>query len=248
MLRRIVTLACVSFVAGGFALHAAEPAASQPKQPKWAGHLDLGALQTQGNTAKLSATLTAGLTRKVPKHEIDLSANATYGESQDVKDTNKGGLKGRFSWLFTPEFFAFTEGVGEYDEFQSLDLRTRAALGVGWKLLAIPTTELSVRLGGGWVSETYEDPLPDDSFAAVTFGLDFLQRIGEHLVFTQKLDTETSAEDNEDWLLTSETELRSRLSEQISLSLVALNKYDNNPPGDLEENDLTLTTTLGFNF
>jgi hypothetical protein len=46
----------------------------------------------------------------------------------------------------------------------------------------------------------------------------------------------------------AEVALKSKLSKQISLIVSVTDRYDNDPPPGLEENDFTLMTALGFAF
>lgn len=218
------------------------------KHTPWTGSIDLGLVQMDGNTEKTSVRLAVSAAKQMESDRLEASCYVNYGETDGREDTSQGGASARYKLFHVPKFFSYYEAGVEYDEFQSLDFRSRIGLGVGRQFIDTSVTQLSGRIGGLWINENYERPIQDESYAALALGMDFMRRLGKNLVLTQKISLDVSVEDTEDALLTSETGLRTDLSEKMSLSIVVIDRYDNNPPAGLTENDFTLTTTVGYRF
>ena len=125
---------------------------------------------------------------------------------------DKGQVGGRYSYFHTARFFSYYEGSFEYGRLRSLDLRSRLGAGLGRTFAKTGAAELSLRLGGVWVREDYEDPAPDKSYGAASAGIDFQHKLTAGLSFFQKLSADASAEDIRDSLVTSETGLRTMLT------------------------------------
>ena len=65
---------------------------------------------------------------------------------------------------------------------------------------------------------------------------------------TIKTSSDRDFEDADNWTINSEAALKSKLTERISLIISAADKYDNDPPPGVKENDFTLMTALGITF
>lgn len=223
-------------------------AAWKPPASRWQGNVDLGFVEMSGNTEKTSVNISVAAAKESKKDRLEASSGVNYGQTEGQEDTQKGYIAARYSLYHTDKFFSYYESAMEYDGFQSLDSRSKIGLGVGRRFINTDTTKLNCRIGGLWINEDYEAPLPDDSYGAVSVGLNLTRQLRRNLVFVQKFSFDMSIEDTDNSLLTSESGLRTDLSDRLSISILAVDKYDNNPPANLEKNDLTLTTSLGYRF
>ena len=225
-----------------------DAAALKPPAPRWHGNVDLGFVEMSGNTEKTSVNVSVAAAKESKKDHMEASASVNYGQTDGQEDTQKGYIAARYSFYHTDKFFSYYESAMEYDEFQMLDSRSKLGLGVGRRFINTDTTKLNCRIGGLWINEDYEAPLPDDSYGAVSAGLNLTRQLRRNLVFIQKLRLDVSVADADNYLVTSESGFRTDLSDRLSISILAVDKYDNDPPADLEKNDLTLTTSLGYRF
>src|SRR5262245_6287443 len=84
---------------------AAAPA--EEKTDKWETSAAVGATVTKGNSDTLLLTANFLSTRKWDQHEIRLGADGTYGERDDVKDTESLHGFAQYNRLFTERVYGY---------------------------------------------------------------------------------------------------------------------------------------------
>jgi putative salt-induced outer membrane protein len=224
--------------------------AKKPAPPpvKWSGNLNLSWTQTAGNTESLAVSISAGATRKAEKNLFEATAQVHYGETDGDQTTDKGDSLLRFSYFHTKRFFSFCEGGVYYDDFRKLDVGTRIGAGVGRKFVETERTKLNGRIGAAWTAEEYMEGYDDERYTSATAGFDLSHSITKTLVFTLKASSDVDTNDSENWTLVAEAALKSKISERVSIIVSATDKYDNDPPAGVKENDFTLMVGIGFAF
>jgi len=252
---KVTMLACVPAILLCALLHAAqeEPAPQRneklaAERAKWSGNLNFGWTQTSGNTDSTSLSISAAAARKTEKNLLEASGQLLYGETDGNETTNKGESLVRFSYFHTKKFFSYCEGGAYYDEFRNLDVGIRLAAGVGRKFLDTEKTRLSGRFGIAWTMEDYGIGMEDEDYTSATAGLDYSRNLSDNLLFTFQVSVDQDLAESENWILNAEAALKSKLSGRISLIVSAADRYDNDPPPGVRENDLILITALGIAF
>jgi len=77
------------FTHGSLFRFRAGPGSRPAKQPEWEKSAALGLTLTRGNSKTLLFTGNIQATKKLPAHEFNLGADATYGKSDDVKNAEE---------------------------------------------------------------------------------------------------------------------------------------------------------------
>jgi putative salt-induced outer membrane protein YdiY len=219
-----------------------------PKPVKWTGAVNFSWTQTAGNTESIAASLSAETARKAEKSLFEANAKVLYGETDGDQTADKGDSLLRYSYSHSKRFFSFCEGGAYYDDCRRLDVGTRVAVGVGRKFADTEKTKLNGRLGIAWTNEEYMEGTDDEEYTSVTGGFDLSQTLTETLLFTLKASSDVDTSDSDNWTLIAEAALKSKVSERISVIVSATDKYDNDPPPGVKENDFTLMVGIGFAF
>ncbi|MFC1671788.1 DUF481 domain-containing protein, partial [Planctomycetota bacterium] len=97
-------------------------------------------------------------------------------------------------------------------------------------------------------AEEYMRGTDDERYSSATIGFDFSQNLTEALELTIKASSDRDLDNADNWTIDSEAALKSKLTERISLIISAADRYDNDPPPGVKENDFTLMTALGLAF
>jgi putative salt-induced outer membrane protein YdiY len=255
MRARILALVCVSAITGCGLAHAAEEPAASPIKDKlkaelarWSGNVNFGLTLTSGNSDSLSLGVSAAANRKMEKSLLETSGQLLYGQTDGDESTNRGELLARYSYFHSPKFFSYGEGGLYYDEFRNIDVGLRLAAGVGRKFIDDEKTKLNGRVGLAYTWEDHGMDADDEDYVALTAGGDYSRILNENVSVTFKLSVDQDLSEGENWILTAEAALKSKLSEQISLIVSATDRYDNDPPPGVKENDFTLMTAIGVAF
>ena len=254
MKARMAVLACVSAIAWCGVALAAEPSPSPVKEKlkaeleRWSGNINFGLTVTSGNSDSLSLGVSAAANRKQEKHLLELAGQLLYGQTDGDDTTNRGEIMGRFSYFHSKKLFSYGEASLYYDEFRDIDVGTRLAAGVGRKFINDEKTKLNGRIGLAYTWEDHGMDASDEDYVALTAGGDYSRILNENVSITCKLSVDQDLSESENWIANAEVALTSKLSKQVSLIVSATDRYDNDPPPGIEENDFTLMMALGFAF
>ena len=206
-----------------------------------------------GNTQKIKA----GLGARVQWYEKDATrfivVNYEYGESADVKDTNKTFVHLRniqyqsknFAW----ESFA---QIAE-DEFTRLD--SRMLLGGGVRLKLIKSEDKSVDLGLGLFREREKlDLVPLTTDAGVDYGnrmnlyLVYKSTLSSHSRLSSTLYYQPDINEMSDYRLFEQFALQLDITENLSFNLSVDIYHDSKPAQLIKGTDTTYNTGFEYNF
>jgi putative salt-induced outer membrane protein YdiY len=244
---------------------AAEKAYEDSLHPSWAhawtGGANISFALARGNSD--TTTLGTGITAVRPtlhdKTSLYFNTLYTHDGIQNTTTANTLTSGARYDHNLRPKIFAFGTGDFATDALQELDLRTVVGGGLGWHAIASPRQQFDLLGGLVWTHENYGAVAPTDgnpagdapradSFAALDFGEQYTRKIGAASAFTEQAYIFPDLQDTSQFRFTLNsgltTKIRSFLSWQTNLTDV----YVTNPPTGTKDNDLVLTTGLGFNF
>lgn len=218
----------------------------------FSGQLELSINGSSGNTDKQEYSLGA----RAQWHEDTITnyliASGSYGESNDVKNSDKSFIHARHmrerSSLLTLEGFA----QAEQNEFARLEYR--GLLGGGARLTLLPRAEKGeayLGLGAFFSKERIDDSYADG-------GTESLWRANTYLVLKYQVSDNTSLlsttyyqpalEETDDYRLTEQAAMKVKLNETLSLLISLDYRYDSLPPTGVEKDDVSYKTSLSWEF
>ena len=225
----------------------------------WNGGLNLGFALTRGNSASKSLNIAFTATRKGLKDKLTLYSNSIYATNDlrgAIPSTSADSIGGgaRYDRDIAPRAFAFVNGDFFHDQLQSLDLRSIVGGGIGWHAIKSDTTTFDLLAGVNYTHESYSQPLSADpkdtstSLAGLTFGDEFMHKVGKSTVITQNLyfypDLTNTGQYRGTFAFGTVTKINKWLGWQNSFADIYVSKV----PDGKKKNDLLLSTGLNFSF
>src|SRR5262249_25448519 len=137
----------------------APPAAPAPPPPPWTGSAGIGLSLNRGNTDTTNFNVSFEATYD-PKTQDVLRFKGLYlrGETNGSLAGDRLDLLGRYERTFTERVYGFGQLQFLKDHFKQIDYLWAPSAGVGYKLIATPTTTFNVDGGLGFKVEQDEIP------------------------------------------------------------------------------------------
>lgn len=236
---------------------AAEVPAPEPAAPAgkltffqgWGWEAEVGMNGSDGNTERFN--LRAGLagTRETDTLATSLRLNYTYATTDGTKSEERFLSKLRNDWkLGESPWRVFAEGEVEIDDFQDWNWRWAAFGGVGYAFIENDRTLLLGRVGAGL--NQFLGGENDDVSPEALLGLQFNHKFTDR----QSIETEATFYPNLDD--TGEYRFVGRAAYSIlvdpelnmSLRMGVENRYNSDPGGDAEKNDIDYFLALVWAF
>ena len=190
-------------------------------------------------------------------------------------DSTNAGL--RYDHNVNPKLFVFGTTDFNVNGLQDLNLRAILGGGFGWHAIAKPNRMMDVLGGLVWTHESYSafqtttttgttttssgstttttttsstatTPAETNSFAALDFGQQYTQKFGKASVFTEQAYIFPDLHDTSQFRFTLNTAFNTKINNFLSWQTSFSDVYVTNPPSGTKDNDVVLTTGLGFTF
>lgn len=222
-------------------------AAEAPAPPKWEKSAGVGLSATTGNTDSILFTANITALKKWDKNEVRLGADASYGETEDVKSAESARGYGQWNRLFSDRFFGYLRADVSHDAVADVDYRVSLSPGVGYYFIKNDTTSLSGEVGPGFV---YEKAGRDETgYMTLRVAERFEHKFNERVRLWQTAEYLPQVDDWENnFLLNFEIGVESKLTDKLSLKVFAVDNYDNDPVPGRKSNDLKVVTSLNYTF
>jgi len=234
-----------SLVAACSALGQAQDPALQ-KEPTWEKSAALGLTLTRGNSETLLFTGNIQATKKLPEHEFNLGADATYGENEDVKNAENFRGYGQYNRLFTEHFFGYLRLEALHDDIADIDYRITVGPGVGYYFIKEKDMSLRAELGPAYVHEKQGGEVND--YLTLRIAERFDWKINERAKLWQSLEFLPQVDDWDNFIVNAEIGLETSITAQVNLRTYLQDTYDNEPAPDREKNDLKFVTAIAYKF
>lgn len=235
-----------------FAGQAAAPESHQAKASAWERSAALGLTLTRGNSRTLLFTGNILATYKTNRTELDLGADATYGETRDP-DTNEDNktaesLHGFFQYnrLFTERVFGYARFDALHDAVADVEYRLSISAGAGYYFFKSPRTTLRAELGPGFVYE--KQGRETEGYVTLRLAERFEHKFSERARLWQTIEVLPQVNDWDNYLVNAELGVEAALTERLSLRTLLQDTYDNQPAPGRMKNDLKLISALAYKF
>ena len=222
---------------------------SHAAEKKWSDEAELAFVDTSGNTEITTLSANNLLKYKFSEELLgEWKAGALYGKTDGVKTAESYFSVLRLDYLFTNRLYSFAMAGWSKDEFAGIDSRYYAGPGVGYKFLIGPKHFFLNELSINYVHEEYTNDTDEDYMMGRAFAK-YEYAFTEKNRFSQSVEFQYDLEDGDNYIVISETALKSALNNYLSLKTSYVVKYDNEPvPATLKETDSVLSVTLVVNF
>jgi putative salt-induced outer membrane protein len=254
VLRRVSIVLTVAMLSGAPFVQAQPPAAPPapapaPPPPPWTGSAGFGLSLNRGNTATTNLNASFEATRD-PKTTSVWKFKGLYlrGETDGALAVDRLLLEGRNERSLTTRTYGFGQVQFLEDQFKQIDYLFAPSAGVGYKLIATPSTSFNVD-GGLGVKVEKNPGFARRTDAVVTAADKFEHKLSPTATFTQGLGALWKAKDFGDALYTFTTGLAAALTTRTQLKVELLDTYASRPPNvAVKNNDVALLTALVYKF
>lgn len=242
----------IAIIGGGLILtiapssHAQAQDAAQQKEPKWEKSAALGLTLTRGNSDTLLFTGNLLANKKWDVHEINLGADATYGENDDVKSAESLRGFGQYNYLFTERAFGYARLEALHDDIADIQYRVIFSPGVGYYFIKQPNTNLRGEAGPAFIYEKQGDD--ERGYMTLRLAERFDHKFNEKTKLWQTFEILPQVDDWNNFIINAEIGIETSLTEKLSLRTYLQDTYDNEPAEGREKNDMKLVTALAYKF
>ena len=230
----------------------------------WTGAANVSLAITGGNSETTSVGTGVNLVRATSTDKTALYFNDVYSHDSvaglTTADSTNAGL--RYDHNVNKKLFVFGTTDFNVNGLQDLNLRTILGGGFGWHAIAKPNRTMDVMGGAVWTHESYSEipavttttpptpavPAQTNSFAALDFGEQFTQKFGKATTFTEQAYIFPDMQDTSQFRFTLNSGFSTKINNFLSWQTAFSDVYVTNPPSGTKDNDVVLTTGLGFTF
>lgn len=244
-----IVLACGALglaISSGLAADATVNTNEAPKKIRWDTSATLGATLTRGNSRTLLVSGNIQSTRKWDQNEINLGADAVYGENNNVKSSEAVHGFGQYNRLFTERAFGYFRLEGWHDAIADIDYRVSLAPGAGYYFIKKDRISLRGELGPGYVFEKVGSHANDYATLRVAergdYKLNDRAKIWESVEFLPQVDN------FDNYVINAELGLETAITKKLAQTMLIQDSYRNIPAAGHVKNDIRLIAGVTYKF
>jgi putative salt-induced outer membrane protein YdiY len=210
---------------------------------------DLGFVNASGNASV--TTFNVGdklvLRSRDSSHIFTQLFGLVYGRSDGETVADNWRASGRYELGLNGRVYLFALLGMDRDRLAGISRRFEESLGLTWKALTGPRTELGLEGGLAFIQEQPTTGVGDDFLSGRASAL-FLHKFRENVSFTQGLEFLPNLEAGDDYRFNSETAITAAVSRNISFKTAYAIRFDNTPEPGFTDTDRLLTTGLQIRY
>lgn len=212
----------------------------------WTTSASLGLSMAQGNSENLQATVGYDSAYRTSTDEFFLNGLYSFGQNDGNTSADALRLGSRYNRLLSDRLYA---GVGvDYlrDDVADLGYRVTGAAVAGYYVIKSDEMSLAFEAGPGYTWE--ESAGVEDSYLTLRGAQRFSWVLGSRTTFKQDAIVDVDPGNFDNYLLTVGAYLDTDITDSLTWRLAGTYIYDNEPTGNLEKSDTTLTSGIAVKF
>lgn len=222
---------------------------SAPALANVTGKVELGALQTSGNSETSSYNTKFGVTHTRGEWENKFTGSAFFAEEDDQTTAERYAAGLRSSYDFSEFNYLFVNFTYDKDLFGGVRERTTQTVGYGRKLVATKRHDLRLEAGAGARQELPQDTgagEPERNSEAIYRGALFYEwDISDTSTFNQSLSVESGSDNT---YSESVTALKLTIIGPTFASISYTVQNNSDVPAGTEKTDTYLSVSLSYEF
>ncbi len=241
-----------------------KPPAASPKE--WKGKVDIGTdlafseknRQLYYGKAKITyspSTPPGELKNIASRFRTSFDVAATFGRTDGVTSANRVEGFTKTDFDLSKRVFVYNLLGAGYDEIRRINYQYELGPGVGYRLITRSNFVMNTEIGMNYQVQNLKKPVGRNRFEddnlerfSVRLAEEATWTLSKRLTLEEKIELYPSVDDFEGFRMRFEASLRYLLWSNISLSLSAVNIYDNQPAKNVSKNDLQIRSLIGINF
>jgi len=206
-------------------------------------HVELGYVQTNGNTDTKTFNLDGNIKKDIDKHSLKLSFDGQYAENDGEENKNKYKIIGDYLYNFSDVLgFGYMIGYKD-DKFSGFDYQFTTGPFVKWTALKDKVQTLAFDLGILYAKDKIEAGDTND-YASGALALEYTYQILENLKFSENASYRTDLSDTDNSFIFSKTAITTKLSDIFSAGVSYKIDYAQTPPAGKKHTDSTFAVNL----
>lgn len=205
--------------------------------------LDLGFVNSAGNTDVTTLSVGENLEYRVTQWQWNLLSSVVYGRTGDSTTAEQIKVSGRVDRRLVAVLHAFVGVSYERNRFAGIGRRFEEFGGLALRLIDRPSDLWTLDTGSS-VNQQRSTINRIRNFAALRFAMLFRHNFAATTYLQQSIETLPNLEDSRDLRVNSETALVAPLSGRLALKLSYAVKYDKLPEPGFQKSDRIFTTGI----
>ncbi len=222
------------------------------KEDLFVSHIELGYIETKGNTNTKTFNLDGKVTKELDKHNFKLTFDGQYATDSGSQIKNKYKIVGDYLYQYW-ETLSFGYVIGyKVDKFSGFKYQLATGPLAKWKAYTSDKQKLSFDISALYSADRVEEDLTQMppvyaetiDYASAAAALDYEWQILENLKFTEYATYRVDLEDGKKYFVFSKTAFSSKISDMFSAGVSYKVDYVNQPPSDKQHADRTFAVNL----
>ncbi|MGB5687071.1 MAG: DUF481 domain-containing protein, partial [Candidatus Electrothrix sp.] len=216
----------------------------------WSASLSLGASMASGNTNNFNSNVNFSGTKLIGRDKIMLMLEGSYGEARSYGEA-ENAVVDQQAMAFTmyekriDRYIAYPFIELKHDKMNEIELRIMTGFGGGYYFIENEQTEFSIVTGPAYIREDLTTD-ESDEYGVFFIGLLHKLALSETFRISESVDFLPKMKDTSDYRLKMRADIETDIWSNISLKFTVKDEYDSEPPDGLDENNLSLSTSLVF--
>jgi putative salt-induced outer membrane protein YdiY len=220
-----------------------------PYTTNWHGSVQLGMDLGMGTADRQTFYGNAYANHSFNRVRNNAEYHVAYGTLNGRESANRmnGRIKTDYDFGTKRRTYIYNTGGIVYDEIRRVDMEFDEGVGLGYKLIQRPKFNVNGELGGQYQNINFITA-NDRSYLSIRVAESLSWQVSEKLRFDQRLTFLPNVEDLADYRVRFELSASYPLFKRVTISFNAIELYDSAPPPGVDQNDLTLQSSVGINF
>lgn len=215
----------------------------------WSATGALGFALASGNSDTRNLNFTMDSSRKTLHDKTSIYASTVYSTDAHAgrltANATRGGI--RYDHDIRERLFGFGSSYFEYDDLQSLNLRSTLGGGLGWHVTNNTRKSLDLLGGFAYTREGYDNGITQN-FSTGTLAVEHRRQLTNLTAINQRAEFDTYLNDPGNFHGSYAATVSTRINRLLSWQSKISNIYFQTPLPGKQRNDFLLTTGVGLTF
>lgn len=213
----------------------------------WSGELDFGYTLERGNVTSDQFFLQGRTNFDSENIENESKLIYDYATEEGETTSDRAELSNQVNWSLGDRFYILNKSLIGYDRPKGIAATFEEGVGAGYRLIRNEETKLNFESG---LNYRFEELTDDSTNREIELRLaeTFRHDINDKISVRQSLELFPSVTESGEYIARFDGELRYLITKNMNLKFILMDRYDSNPPADIEPNDLRFITTIGYEF
>ena len=217
------------------------------EEKPWRDELEMSVVDTGGNTKTLEISGKNKFNYSWTKSTLELNGGGLYSEEHEKKTTEEYFANEKVTRTLVQGNYVYEKAGWDRGRLSGINDRTNFSGGLGRTFLDLPKDKLVGEFGIGYIDEEYTD-LSTNKFAAGRAYAKYAHPFTAMASFSQDVEYLSNLSNGNDYLVNTETAVRSSLSTHLSLRASYTWKHNNKPGPGFGQNDAITGLALVVNY